>query len=204
MLGAVLACSSKAQTTADAAVIDGPILDGPLIDAPLVDGRVIDASPTVDGPPADVCGAGQCLDPRCPADTQTIGPCSPIGLVCEYFENTLTCGPDGNWACTSYSLDTDHCHDFESREDAGSCAVTVHPCCGGPLPACIPPPDGGSGCPPGTTSGECYGTGGPQLGCYVPCTPAPPYCAPAGSSCPTECHGGCGTETATDWYCVCA
>jgi hypothetical protein len=83
------------------------------------------------------------------------------------------------------------------------CTVTVHPCCGGPAPACIDQTDAGT-CPAGTMYGNCYGPGGPTLGCYMQCIPDPPYCAPAGSTCADQCGGGCGIQTATDWYCVCA
>jgi hypothetical protein len=73
---------------------------------------------------------------------------------------------------------------------AGLCeggGLRVHPCCGGAPPPCYEVLDGGV-CPPGTSLGTCALTG--ATGCVPPpCEPDPPYCAPPGSSCTTECGG---------------
>jgi hypothetical protein len=164
----------------------------------------VDARP-VDARGIDACAPGLCLDPRCPNDNVAMGACSPIGLTCQYFENDLVCGNDGQWTCVNYGLE-DHCAPFHDAgaPDSGSCAVTVHPCCGGAPPPCMPPLDGG-GCPPGASFGACYAGNQPSQGCYVECTPPPTYCAPAGSSCQDVCGSSCGGgSTATDIYCLCA
>ncbi len=56
----------------------------------------------------------------------------------------------------------------------------IHPCCGGAPPPCIPFDDGGT-CPAGyTPSNQCWGQQTGTSGCQpAPCTPPPPYCAPA-------------------------
>ena len=65
--------------------------------------------------------------------------------------------------------------------------VCVRPCCGGAVPTCEPPVDGG-GCAPGTTSRNCYGDGGLTTGCALACTPPPSFCAPPPAA--GTCTGG--------------
>jgi len=83
----------------------------------------------------------------------------------------------------------------------GSGDLCIHPCCGGAAPMCIPFEDGGT-CPAGyTPSTQCYGLGTGTSGCMPPpCTPPPPYCAPASSgqfcspynqSQPRDCYETC-------------
>ncbi len=68
---------------------------------------------------------------------------------------------------------------------AQTCGVReycVHPCCGGPAPACEPRDDGGA-CQPGFHAAACRGM---QDGCQADdCKPEPPHCvaSPAQSGC---------------------
>lgn len=112
------------------------------------------------------------------------------------------CGGSGGGHVDAHVGDAHVGGDAVDRDAPPACTITVHPCCGGALPLCIPV-DGGA-CPAGTQLGQCFGNGGPTTGCAMTCTPAPPYCAPAGSSCAQECGGSCGNQTATDWECICA
>jgi hypothetical protein len=98
----------------------------------------------------------------------------------------------------------------------GANAICVHPCCGGPLPQCVPMTDAG-GCPPGTSLGMCFMPGaGPMDGCTTTCTPPAPFCAPVPQSCGgtatcsclpgNVCNGAgsCGLINAEGVECVCA
>ena len=82
----------------------------------------------------------------------------------------------------------------------GSSEICIHPCCGGAMPMCDPFLDDAGTCPPGDTpSTQCYGPNGLTSGCQPPpCTPPPPYCAPANQCMPN------GPGTTRDCYEMCA
>lgn len=90
--------------------------------------------------------------------------------------------------------------------------ICVRPCCGGAVPPCEPPLDGGA-CAPGSSYRSCYGPG-MTTGCVHVCVPPASFCAPppppdtcnGGLSCPTCPTGGGGHYDAErrEINCLCA
>jgi hypothetical protein len=107
-------------------------------------------------------------------------------LVLLAMVGLVGCGDDG--VSTDLSADL-HVADLSATDAHVACGtqtcganqVCVQPCCGGALPLCEPPTDGG-GCAPPATMGQCFDNG-LKTGCVVACTTASPFCKDVPSNC---------------------